>query len=172
MPTKTKTVRTYGFRVVSNDKWCDRPCVTVRVLARENYAASPINPRTDGENAIWDAPKGVDGLQLSGLTMRFYASDYTDWPVSFRGFEFEDQYFVDAAKAKAISRTFARIERALTKAGVSTYKVDIAAYIETVAKAIGASWWAVETRAGTGWNYESSDWRFLSIEDLKAALRS
>ena len=67
--------RTYGFQIEAAEKY-DSVGITARVLVREDNSASPINPRSGVESAIWGAPKHLHGLALDGLG--FYAHFYAD----------------------------------------------------------------------------------------------
>lgn len=166
-----KATRSYGFRVTT-EKWAGVDCVVVRVLAREGHAFSPINPCLDGESTTYGAPKHADGLMLSRLTIRAYGSDYrTGGPVIVRPAEFEDVGFIKAPEAKAMLKTFARIDRALRNRPRATMEMDLAEYVDAVAEAIGASWFARETvKNAYSSSYADSTWAFCNRAELKAEL--
>ena len=54
--------RTYGVRI-HREQWAGSQSVAVRVLVRENENASPINPRSEGENSIglWEIARNGRG---------------------------------------------------------------------------------------------------------------
>jgi hypothetical protein len=167
----TKANRTYGFRVTT-DKWAGVDCITIRVLAREGQAASPINPHLDGESRFYGAPKRTEGLMLSRLTIRAYASDYRGGgPVIVRSAEFEDVSYVKSEEAKAMLKTFARIDRVLRDRPRAAMEMNVADYVEAVAEAIGATWFAREVRKHE-WSssYSDSGWAFEDLATLKAEL--
>jgi hypothetical protein len=161
--------RTYGFRVTAG-KWADCDCVTIRVLAREGDNPSPVNPRSEGEDSIWDAPKRTDGLALNGLTIRCYVGDYASSGVIIRPAEFEDVSYIDHRLTTRMLKTFARIERELRKSGSHG---EIGDYVEAIGKAIGATWFVREVcdRNDGKWGYSRSDWAWLDIPALKREVR-
>lgn len=163
-----KQTRTYGFRITT-ERWADKPCVVVRVLAREGEHHSPINPRSEGESVTWDAPRHADGLMLKGLTIRAYASDITSSPVIVRSPEFEDAHYVGGHEAAAMLKTFRRIDRELAKQCPG--ERDLGDYVEAVGKAIGAGWTVFEARKGHGWDYASSEWNFAPLSSAKVEAR-
>jgi hypothetical protein len=161
--------RTYGFRVTVA-KWADCDSFVVRVLAREGDNPSPVNPRCDGEDSIWDAPKRTDGLALNGLTVRCYVGDYASTGVIIRPVEFEDVSFIGPELASRMSKTFARIAREVNRTGAQR---EIGDYVEAIARAIGASWLVRERRDRNdgSWGYSRSDWDWEDIAALKAEVR-
>jgi hypothetical protein len=167
--TKSDRARSYGFRVTVR-KWADCDSFAVHVLAREGEHPSPINPRHEGEDTIWDAPKRTHGLALNGLTIRCYVGDYASSGVIIRPVEFEDVSFIDHRLAARMVKTFARIEREVARTGAGR---EIGDYVQAIGKAIGATWFVRETRDRNdgSWGYSRSDWSWLDIAALKVEVR-
>lgn len=164
-----KAIRCYGF-MVQEDRWADSDSFTVKVMVREGDKESPINPRSEGEDSIWDAPKAQDGLALSGLTIRAYASTYRDSGVHLRPAEFEGVHYVDARLAKRMLTTFKRIDRAIERAPGGADEVGD--YVEAVARAIGATFYVRRVSEGVCRTYSDHEWAWLDIAALKREVRN
>jgi hypothetical protein len=158
-------IRSYGF-LVREEKWADNDSVVVKVLAREHGAKHPINPRTEGEDHIWDAPKKTDGMALSDLEIRVYlSSDYKY--ISGADVRFDTARFVNSRLAKRLLKTMTRIDREIAK----TNAREVGDVVMAVAKAIGATWTVEPVGTPRGSFYSEDQWRFTTVERARDLAR-
>lgn len=164
--TNVRKLRSYGF-AVNEEKWADNDSVVVRVLAREQGTNHPINPRTEGEDALWDAPKKTDGLALAGLEIRVYRSSDNKY-LSSADVRIDNARFVDKRLAKRLFKTMTRVDREINK----TNAREVGDVVMAVAKAIGATW-TVEPVGNQlrGSFYSDDTWRFTTIERARDLAR-
>lgn len=158
-------VRSYGFSV-REEKWADADSVVVKVLAREHSTKYPINPRSEGEDAIWDAPKKTAGLALADLEMRVHLSSDNRY-LSGVDVRFDTARFVDTRLAKRLLKTMTRIDREIAKVNAR----EIGDVVMAVAKAIGAIWTVEPVGSPHGSFYSDSEWRFTTVERARDLAR-
>ena len=162
---------TYGFQIEAAEKY-DSVGITARVLVREDNSASPINPRSGVESAIWGAPKHLHGLALDGLGFyaHFYADD-SDGRVPLIGFtpKYRDVFSVDRANAQAMVKTLTRIGRALEKAD-ATEPGDI---IMATATALRFDFVVerIDDHEARGPMYGDMRWRWMTMGEGRNRLR-
>ena len=161
--------RTYGFVVERETASDGTEQVSARILAREDDALHPINCKHDGESAIWDAPKHLDGYMLAGLGMRGHVYDDCDGNSRLIGFtpDFHDCYSVDLASAKAMVKTLRRVEKAIQTESAS----EPGDVFMAVVRALRLDWYAIEGEYVGGWGYASKAWDFRPVEEGRNALR-
>jgi hypothetical protein len=157
--------RSYGF-MVSEEKWADNDSVVVKVLAREHGTKHPINPRMDGEDAIWDAPKKTAGLALADLEIRIWRSS-DDRYISGAEVRFDGARFIDTRLAKRLLKTMTRVDREIAK----TNAREIGDIVMAVAKAIGATWTVEPVGQARGSFYSEDEWRFTTVERARDLAR-
>lgn len=159
-----KKLRSYGFEV-RRSKFADSDAVVARVLVREGDAASPVNPRGEGEDSIWDAPKFADGLALDGLEIIVWAGkDYLSGPYV----RFDDARFVDTRLATRMLKTLKRIDKAIAK----TSAKEAGDVLMAVAKAIGATWSVRKVGASRGSFYSDNEWSFEEVTEARDIMRT
>ena len=158
-------VRSYGF-AVREEKWADNDSVVVKVLAREHGENHPINPRMDGEDAIWDAPKKTAGMMLADLEIRVYLSNDYKY-ISGADVRFDNARFIDTRKAKRLLKTMTRIDREMAK----TNAREIGDVVMAVAKAIGATWTVEPVGTPRGSFYSEDTWYFTTVERARDLAR-
>jgi hypothetical protein len=158
--------RTYGFKI-SEEKFADCPAVVARVLARTGDEESPINPRSEGEDSIWDAPKKTDGLALASLeiiTWRDLNFKYlTEVQVRI-----DSVRFVDQRLAERMLKTMKRINRELRKNNAR----EAGDVLMAVAKAIGATWHVEAVGGEKGHFYHHSQWHFGTLIQARDKFRA
>lgn len=160
-----RKVRSYGF-LVREEKWADNDSVVVKVLARESGEGYPINPRSEGEDSIWDAPKRTAGLALDGLEIRVYlSSDYKY--ISGADVRIDNARFIDSRLAKRLLKTMTRIDREIAK----TNAREIGDVVMAVAKAIGATWTVEPVGTPRSWSYSDDAWYFTTVERARDLAR-
>jgi hypothetical protein len=112
------TTRSYAF-AIDTKPWANCPSVAARILVRDGDATSPINPRTDGEDTLWDAPKRTAGLLLNNLVIRTWLSGPTHIPgramLIGPAVEFESLSYVNLKIANRAHTTLRRIDKELTR---------------------------------------------------------
>jgi hypothetical protein len=156
--------RTYGFRI-TEEKFADCPSVVVRALARQGDAEYPINPRSEGEDSIWDAPARADGLALNNLEIITWLGEKYASGVDVR---FDSARFIDQRLAERMLRTMKRINRELAKDN-SREAGDV---LMAVAKAIGATWYVTPVGAERGSSYTDNQWRFGELTEARDVFRA
>jgi hypothetical protein len=164
------TTRSYAF-AIDTKPWAECPCVTVRILAREGDAASPINPRSEGEDTIWDAPKKTNGLVLAGLVIRTWVHGTSaNYAASLVGpnVDFEHVGYVNERLARRLLRTLTRINKAISKSGVH----EAGDVLMVVGKALGVTSFVapIDEKAGGTW-YGDQTWRWSKLTDARDTLR-
>lgn len=108
------TKRSYGLLIKESTRHSLHR-VIAEIVVREDGAESPINPRSDGEDSIWDAPKHLDGLMLSGFGIHGFVSDLEGFPYCGCEPEFRDIYSADSRDVARMAATFKRVNRQLAK---------------------------------------------------------
>jgi hypothetical protein len=112
------TTRSYAF-AIDTKPWAGCPSVAARILVRDGNAASPINPRSEGEDSLWDAPKRTDGLLLNNLVIRTWLSGPTHIPgramLIGPAVEFESLSYVNLKIASRAHATLRRINKQLIR---------------------------------------------------------
>jgi hypothetical protein len=159
--------RTYGF-LIEEQKFADCPSVVARVLAREGDAEHPINPRSEGEDSIWGAPKKTDGLALQTLEIRCWTN--TDPKMGyFHGpdVRFDSARFIDTRTATRLLATMKRIDREIRKADAR----EAGDVLMAVAKAIGATFSVHPVGGSRGGFYTDHGWRFGTLIEARDEFR-
>lgn len=167
------TKRTYGI-MIDEKPWADCPAVTARIMVcEEGDRPYPINPRTEGEHEIWDAPKRTHGLLLNNLVIRTHLSG----PLHIAGramvigpcYDFASISYVDTKVARAAVKTLERIDRAIANAKCS----EAGDIIMTIAKAIGATFYVERLgKEPPSFSYERDQWRFGDITEARDVYRA
>ncbi len=165
MTTPRKT-RSYGFRI-TEEKFADCPSVVARVLAREGNAESPVNPRSEGEDSIWDAPKKPDGLMLNALEIITWRDPNYTYTTDVQ-IRFDNARFVDQRLAERMLRTMKRINTQLRK----TNAREAGDVLMAVAKAIGATWCIEQVGPDRGSFYTDCQWRFGDLIEARDKFRA
>jgi hypothetical protein len=159
-----RKLRSYGF-LVEETKFADSKAVVARVLVREGDNEHPVNPRSEGEDSIWDAPKSADGLAFDKLQVIVWAGkDYLAGPYV----RYEDSHFVDTRLAGRMLKTLKKIDKQIAK----TSAREAGDVVMAVAKAIGATW-SVSPRSGdvpVSW-YQDSKWLFDDVTEARDTMR-
>jgi len=164
-----KPKRSYGF-LIEEEKFADCPSVVARVLVREpgKSESYPINPRSEGEDEIWDAPKKTAGLALQSLEVRCWAN--TDPKMGyFHGpdVRFDNARFVDERLAKRLFATMSRVNRAIRKANAR----EAGDVLMAVGKAIGAEWYVKRIGKPKGSFYSEERWEFCPLVEGREEYR-
>ena len=158
-------MRSYGL-IVSEERYVDTQSVIVRFLAREGDAKSPINPNSNGEDTLWNAPKWAHGLFLSDLSIRCYWSQFgKDEPWLMGPYvTYAHVHGIDARMATRMATTLNKIERKI----VRTKATEPGA----VANAIRATWGVViREGGGTGW-HDTTDYRWTDLVEQRDIFRA
>src|SRR5262245_25845294 len=166
--TKTdRPKRSYGF-LIEEEKFADCPSVVARVLVREGNAEYPINPRSEGEDEIWDAPKKTAGLALQSLEVRSWVN--TDPKLGyFHGpdVRLDNARFIDERLAKRLLTTMSRVNRAIRKADAR----EAGDVLMAVGKAIGAEWYVKRIGKPKGSFYSEERWEFCPLVEGREEYR-
>ena len=164
MTTKT---RTYGLQV-SRGKWADSDAVFVRVLTRHPGEDYPSNPRGDGEDTIWDAPKSASGLALYGLEIVVWLSQDRKY-LHGATVRYNEVRFVETRLAERLARTLKRIDKSIAKAKA----IEPGDVLVAFARAIGATWHAYTTdkHPDRSTFYRDSEWHFGDIASARETFR-
>jgi hypothetical protein len=161
-----KPKRSYGFRI-DEERFADCPAVVARVLAREGEAESPINPRSEGEDSIWDAPPKQDGLALASLEIITWRDSNFKYVTEVQ-VRFDTVRFVDQKLAERMLKTMKRINRELRK----TTAREAGDVLMAVAKAIGATWLVEAAGPNKGNFYTDMQWRFGTLIEARDKFRA
>jgi len=162
--TKTdKPKRSYGF-LIEEEPFADCPSIVARVLVREpgRSEAYPINPRSEGEDAIWDAPKKASELALQSLEVRCWVN--TDPKLGYLhgpDVRIDNARFITERLAKRLLNTMTRVNRAIRKANAR----EAGDVLMAVGKAIGAEWYVKRTGKRRGSFYSDEDWEFRPLAE-------
>jgi hypothetical protein len=165
-------LRSYAFAIDTN-KWAGCPSVAARILVREGDATSPINPRSEGEDSLWDAPKRTDGLLLNGLVIRTWLSGPTHIPgramLIGPSIEFEQLSYVTLKIAGRAHTTLRRIDKELTR-----YRVGEAGDIlMAVGKVIGVTMHVTALDPNNHSTfYDQNTWHWGSITEARDLYRA
>jgi hypothetical protein len=164
--TASLKLRSYGFRI-EETKFADCPAVVARVLAREAGAKYPINPRSEGEDSIWDAPKKTDGLALAGLEIILWRDRDCKYQTDAQ-VRINSASFIDQRLAERLFRTMKRINRQLRK----TSAREAGDVLVAVAQAIGAKWHVEPVGEERGSFYSDAEWRFCDLVSARDKFRA
>jgi hypothetical protein len=163
--------RTYGF-IVTEEKWASCDAIIARVKAREGDDPHPINPRGEGEDEIWDAPKSAHGLALDGLEIIVHLSEgMHSSSCSFvigPDVRYDTVRFVDEKLACRLHKTMQRINKQILKDDAH----EAGDVVIAVAKALGLTWTATQTSVGAGWSYRDHDWQFNDVSKARNMFRA
>jgi len=159
----TNMLRSYGW-LITEEKWADCDSVVARVMAREDNAKHPVNPRTEGEDSIWGAPKNLDGYMLNGLEIRFWLSS-TGTSIHHHVL-FDKVRFVDERLATRLLKTMKKINRAIGS------NIESGDMLMAVSRALNLTWYAEKRTNNHGWSYSDDDWRFHNIHPARDLIRA
>lgn len=169
----TDRKRTYGF-AIEEDRFADCPSVVAKVLARgpdgnDKPEPFPINPRSEGEDAIWGATRKADGLALASLEIRYWAN--TDSKLGyFHGpdVRIDNARFIDERLARRLLKTMTRVTAAIRK----TNAREPGDVLMAVGEAIGAEWYVKRIGKPHGSFYSDEEWEFRPLVEGREEFRA
>jgi hypothetical protein len=162
------TKREYGLLISRNLKY-GTDYVIAQLVRRDDDGEQPLGCDSNGESS-WDkcVPRRMHGLQLDGLCMHGFVSDFSD--ASYIGFqpEYRDVFCLDMPKArrshKTLKRVYQQIERdKATEAG------DVFA---SFAKALGLSFVVRKCNGQPDSSWDNMRWQFMDVANGRNAFRA
>jgi hypothetical protein len=164
-----ETKRHYGL-LLSDHIAHGTQYVTASVIVREGDCEHPINPRSEGEDSIWDAPAHADNLALSGFGIHGFISDGKEpgylWEIDFR-----NVYSVDARLVERMRRTFAKLARQQAKEPCREIG-DCFMMLCRALKLEFTVWCAAPNQGSGNFGYSADRWAWSTVTDGRDHFRA
>ena len=136
--------------------------VEAYLVSRENGKDYPLGCASDGENQFdREVPKHVHGLQLDGLGMHGFVSDFDEPTFIGHEVEYRSVFSIDQPKLARMSRTIKRVLTRIRKDEAHEPGDRLVA----LADALRLSFVAEQTGKNRSSTYAENDWRFMSIPE-------
>ena len=155
------TKRTYGWlleQLVDNG---GTEVLIARAVVREDNSDHPINPRSEPESTIWDAPKHAEGRLFGGLEIKGFKR-HDDANCIWHSLSYRDVFSIDLREAKAMVKTLDRAHKRLA----ATEAEEPGDRLHAVGSALNFTFCVVRSVKDNGsgaWGYAGSGWNWMSL---------
>jgi hypothetical protein len=152
-------MKTYGLLLRRRFEYSTE-YVEAYLVSRENGKDCPYGCSSDGENQYdREVPRNLIGLQLDGLGMYGFVSDFDQPTYIGHEVEYRNVFAIDAPKANRIARTLKRVLKAM-----HTFEAhEPGDRLVALASALKLSFVVEQVGTNRSGSYADNDWRFMSI---------